>query len=106
MGDDKRIEIMKLHLEDKTHMDLLDMRMQINEALETYSNRTKTKVYSNFIPFVGWQHYIEEDNAKIALMYAIEEGIYSDDEFEIKCSYLNDAELEYCRDYNSKKEAP
>jgi hypothetical protein len=90
---------MKLELDDKTQMDLLDMRMQINAALENYGNRAKTKVYSNFIPFEGWQHYLSEDNARAALIEAIEDGIYSDDEFKIKCSYLNDAELEYCRDY-------
>lgn len=90
----------QMELSDKTYLELLDLRRELNEAIETYANRSKTKVYSNFIPFDGWNHYIKEDNAKAALIDAIDDGIYSDDEFKIKCSYLNDAELEYCKDYS------
>lgn len=90
---------MNLELDDKTYMDLITMRMQINEAIDKYNNRSKTKVYSNFIPFDGWHHYLKEENAKSNLIDLIEDGIYSEDEFKIKISYLNDAELEYCRDY-------
>lgn len=82
-----------------TQMDIRELIREANQALSEYSNREKIKVYSNFIPFDGWRHYINEDAAKEDLIEHIEDGIYSDDEFKIKCSYLTEAELEYCKDF-------
>lgn len=91
---------------DKTEMDLRDIIRDATEALNNYANRSKTKVYSNFIPFIGWRHYLNEDNAKADLIDSIQDGIYSDDEYKIKCSYLTDAELEYCQDYHTVAHDP
>lgn len=88
---------------DKTQMDLRDIIREATEALNNYSNRAKTKVYSNFIPQMGWRHYLKEENAKSDLLDSISDGIYTEDEYKVKCSYLTDAELEYCMDYHKSK---
>lgn len=93
---------------DKTDMDLRDIIREATEALNNYSNRTKTKVYGLFLPFTGWRYFIEKENAIKLLQEEIEDDlIFGEPEFEgspyqIQVKYLTDAELEYCRDYKLK----
>lgn len=88
-----------------TQMDIRELIREANKALEDYTNREKIKCYSNFVPFDGWRRFISEECAKQDLIECIEEGIYSDDEFKIKASYLTLAELEYCKDFWKNGEA-
>lgn len=95
---------MSVDFNSMTAMDIRDLIREANEALQSYNNREKTKVYANFIPFDGWRYYLKEENAKSDLLEAIEDGIYGDDEYKVKCFYLTDAELEYCQDYEQFKQ--
>ncbi len=86
-----------MDLENKTQVELLELRGQINEALNEYGNRSKTKVFSTFV-FGDWRHFRLEKNAKNEIIEHLQDEEITDDEIKIKCTYLNDAELPFCID--------
>lgn len=82
-------------------MDLLDLRMKVNQELDNYENRNKTKVYTVFIAFIDTKYFLKKENAIQYLKECIEEDMLFDGN-EAKCheKYLNEAEVEsYCQDY-------
>lgn len=92
-----------MNLEDKTYLDLLEMRKEINDAINEYGNREKIQVYSINIPYNGWDHYLDKGNAMRELhTWFGDEEVFCDEEFSIKLNYLTKAECEYCKDYNPK----
>jgi len=87
-----------MDLSKYTQMDLLALRRSINEELENYENRSKTKVFSVFIAFIGTKYFLKKENAIQYLKESIEED-YVFDGNELKCGekYINEAEIEqYC----------
>jgi hypothetical protein len=90
-----------MDLKNMTQMDLLDLRMKVNQEIEGYENRSKTKVYTVFISFDGTKYFLKKENAIQYLKECIEDDLLFDGN-EVKCheKYLNDAEIEsYCQDY-------
>lgn len=90
-----------MDLSKYTQMDLLDLRREINEELESYENRSKTKVFTVFIAFIGTKYFLKKENAIQYLKESIDEDLVFDGN-EVKCDekYINEAEIEsYCYDY-------
>lgn len=84
-----------------TEMDLLELRKQVNDQLESYKDRDKTKVFTVFIAFIGIKYFIKKENAIQYLKDCIEEDMLFDGN-EAKCheKYLTQSEVEnYCSDF-------
>lgn len=82
--------------------ELLTLRMAVNQELETYNNRAKRKCYGLFIPYDGWNCYIMQEHAIEALKGMLDDNpemVFDDDEFKISLKYLNEAQLEDCKDW-------
>jgi len=84
-------------------MDLLDLRREINEELKNYENRSKTKVFTVFIAFIGTKYFLKKENAIEYLKESIDEDlIFNGDEVKCHEKYINEAEIEnYCNDHET-----
>jgi hypothetical protein len=93
-----------MDLKKLTNIELLDLRMKVNEAIELYKDRDKTKVFTVFIEFIGMKYFLEKQNAINYLSECIkEEMVFDGNEVKLHEKFLNDAEIEnYCQDYKPK----
>lgn len=87
-------------LSKMTQLELLDLRFKIQQELDNYANREKTKVFAIFIEFTGTRYFIKEENALKAIAEMTEEkAFFSGDKVEIKTAYLDNSNIEICEDY-------
>jgi hypothetical protein len=89
-------------LSKMTQMELLDLRMKVNQELDNYSNREKTKVCSIFVEFLGTRYFLKPENALKVLKEMIEEGAFFNDHDEVHIGnkFLDNAALDICEDYH------
>lgn len=84
---------------EKTIDELNTIIREANRAIEEYDTRVKQKVYGIFIPFIGWQYWIDKNLAVESLLSEIAVDIYSHDGIvQVGVKYYNLSELDYCQD--------
>jgi hypothetical protein len=96
-----------MDLKGLTEMQLLDLRKKINDELESYKDRGKTKVFTVFIAFEGTKYFLEKDNALEYLNECIGyDMVFDGNDVTLSQKFLNEAEVKnFCQDYNQKDES-
>lgn len=89
-----------MDLSNKTYLELIELRQQINQEIQEAVNRKKVKVYS-ICSFGDTENYIEKPNADLALreLFEDDEVVWSEDGVQSKVIYIDSAQLKYCKDY-------
>lgn len=92
-----------MDLTEKTYLELLELRQQINQAIEEVGNREKVKVYSIY-SYGDSDNYIEKSNANLALreLFEDDEVVWGEEGVQSKIIYIDSAHLKYCKDYKEK----
>jgi hypothetical protein len=91
-----------MELSKLTQLELLDLRMKVNQEIESYSNRDKIKVFRVFLQFDGAKCFYQKENAIKYLIGMIEnDEVYDENDNEVKLTvgYYSIAECEkLCED--------
>lgn len=92
-----------MDLSKLTHLELLELRTQINNEITDLENRGKCAVFAIF-SYGDWDYYIHKENAKKALNELITEGevIWCEEEFKTKLTFVDTAHMKYCKDYKEE----
>ncbi len=89
-------------LSKMTQLELLDLRMKVNQELENYSNREKTKVCKIFVEYLGTRYFLKPVNAFKALTEMISQGEFFNGHGDVLIGnkFMDNASLDICEDYN------
>lgn len=98
----------KTDFKSMSKLDLLDLRMKVNEELQRYDFREKIKVSRIFWELHGAKYFIKKENAVNFIneywMDDLEEVFEDKNKIELTVYYLPEAQLESCQDYEPPKD--